>query len=228
MSKEKNSNLIFSVNKTDKIGYKEIHIGYEENGEYQEYYSFKGVFNYHILNPNTVAIIEIENENEVIRPRITMFMRKSNGHNIDTIPLFGISPKISPEMNEIGKLIITSPSDRVYSFELGGFVSAEYSQIDYDAATQTFLVKYLKSVLDKTVTLQGELDQDGHLIDDTLYLPALRTSYVVDEHNLHASIDALVPQIEKDLTKEYKRLEQRQLMSYEYELYATRKRQKKS
>lgn len=228
MAKKFIADLDLSINDIENSELKEIHIGYQIDGKYQEYYHFKGYFTYYVLNLDTIAIIEIENEKKSIRPRVTIFMRKKKGHNIDTIPLYGKMPKISPEMNAIGKLIIPSPLDRVYSFELGGFVSASYSDITYDADMKVFLVKYIEPTTSRVVTLEGTLDTEGHLIDDTLYLPSLRTSYIVDEHNLESSAATLAPKIEKDFAKDAENKEQIARNEFEYQNYLARKRQKKS
>ena len=74
------------------------------------------------------------------------------------------------------------------------------------------------------VKLTGTLDSEGHLIDDTLYMPEIRCSYLVDEHNLDNSIERLVPKTEKDITKHFHKLEQNAYADWEYACYLKRKK----
>ena len=89
----------------------------------------------------------------------------------------------------------------VYSYEFGYITSASFDKITYDEESETFHVEYYKATEYGKITLCGELDAEGHLIDDTLYAPSLRTSYIVDEHHLDFSVEKALPKIERDIKR---------------------------
>ena len=218
------SDLKISINHIDNPKYKELTIGYPDKNPHN-YYEFQGLFDYELLDSSHVLIKEIEDMHHRTYPRLTIFTRIPEGHRIDSFPIIAEIPKRSAGLKSIKKLIIPGFQRYfIYSYEFGIICSACYDVIVFDEETKTFEVTYRKMTEYGEVKLTGTLDSEGHLIDDTLYMPEIRCSYLVDEHNLDNSIERLVKKKEKDITKHFHKLEQNAYADWEYACYLKRKK----
>lgn len=219
------SDLKITINHLNGTKYNEIAIGYPERNNTQNYYRFQGIFDYELLNFSNVLIIEKEEMNNHTYPRLTVFSRISEGHRIDSFPIIAEVPPRTSGLKSIKKLIIPGFQRYfVYSYEFGVICSACFDQILFNEESKTFDVTYRKMTEYGEVRLTGILDSEGHLIDDTLYIPEIRCSYLVDEHRLDDSVEALVPKIEKDIAKDIHKQRKKEYSDWEYEYYLKRKK----
>ena len=225
MQNNKFSDLKITVDQLDNPKYKEITIGYPDHNNTQIYYRFQGTFTYELLDSSNVLIIETEDMNHQTCPRLTIFSRIPEGHRINSFPIIAKVPKRSAGLRNIKKIIIPGYQKYfVYSYEFGIICSACYDQIQFDEETKTFDVSYHKSTEYGEIKLTGTLDSEGHLIDDTLYFPDIRCSYLVDEHNLDNSIEDKVPKIERDIAKNIRKQKANEYATWENECYLKRKK----
>ena len=155
-------------------------------------------------------------------PSIRIFTKLPVGHSDNAYNAWGDEITITDELKEIKKIIIKSFSRSfVYSYEFGIITSALYNRIYYNEDNKTFFVEYDVATAKGILNLVGTLDSEGHLIDDTLYAPLLKKSYLVDEHNLDFSIAKYIPNMEKEKIKTE---EQKTYNELDYQAYLARKK----
>lgn len=227
MKNERKSDLLLMVKPNEEISIS--YIAEETKNSvmpmFYSYYQFQGSFEYLQPDAFTVIIFERKSLNKKTYPRITIFTRLENGHSINSYPLTDKEPILTEGLKKIKKIIIPGFYRYfVYSYEFGYITSAAFDKITYDEETKTFHVEYHKATEYGQITLCGELDAEGHLIDDTLYAPSLRTSYTVDEHHLDFSIEKALPKIETDIKRKETQAKQKQYTDFEYQLYLKRKK----
>lgn len=110
----------------------------------------------------------------------------------------GTNISYSEDLAKIKKMIIPYGGKYVvYSYEYGIITSAMYDNIQYQ--NDYFSIEYNIHLNDSLIKLEGTLNQDGHLIDDTLFVKELNTYILVDEHNLYESIMAELPKLKRKL-----------------------------
>ena len=227
MKNERKSDLLLMVKPNEEISISYI-VEETKNSVmpmFYSYYQFQGSFEYLQPDAFTVIIFERKSLNKKTYPRITIFTRLENGHSINSYPLTDKEPILTEGLKKIKKIIIPGFYRYfVYSYEFGYITSAAFDKITYDEETKTFHVEYHKATEYGQITLCGELDAEGHLIDDTLYAPSLRTSYTVDEHHLDFSIEKALPKIETDIKRKETQAKQKQYTDFEYQLYLKRKK----
>ena len=170
-------------------------------------------------------ICEYEDEKHKTGPRVTIFTRLEQGHRAVSFPVLNKYPVVTKGLKKIKKLIIPYFNKYiVYSYEFGIVTSASYDEMSYDEESESFHVSCHKLTSYGYVTLFGTLDSEGHLIDNTLFIPDLGLELLVDEHNLEASIDAYLPKIEKKIRKRKKQEIEKEYNEWEYQQYLKRKR----
>lgn len=227
MKNEKKSDLLLMVkpNEEISISYATEETKNSEMPMFYSYYKFQGSFEYLQPDAFTVIIFERESLNKKTYPRITIFTRLENGHSINSYPITDREPILTEGLKKIKKIIIPGFYRYfVYSYEFGYITSASFDKITYDEESETFHVEYYKATEYGKITLCGELDAEGHLIDDTLYAPSLRTSYIVDEHHLDFSVEKALPKIERDIKRKKAQTKQDQYTNFEYQMYLKRKK----
>ena len=227
MKTERKSDLLLMVkpNKEISISYAIEETKNSETPMFYSYYKFQGSFEYLQPDAFTVIIFERESLNKKTYPRITIFTRLENGHTINSYPLADKDPIFTEELKKIKKIIIPGFYRYfIYSYEFGYITSASFDKITYNEDSKTFYVEYYKATEYDKITLCGELNTEGHLIDDTLYAPTLRTSYIVDEHHLDFSVEKILPKIERDIKRKKSQAKQNQYVNFEYQMYLKRKK----
>lgn len=225
MENNKLSDLQIKTEHINGTKYNEITIDYQDSENQEVKYRFAGKFDYKLLDFFTVLVEEYEDKNHKTSLRVTIFTRLDEGHIITSFPVLKEFSKVTEGLRKIKKLIIPYfNSYVVYSYEFGYITSAIYDKIFYDEETQTFHVEYLKYTSYGFVRLFGTLDSEGHLINDTLFIPELDLELLVDEHNLEASTNTYIFTIEKAFKRKNKNDEQKEFNEWEYQHYLNRKR----
>lgn len=205
--------------------YDELTIDYPDSENDEIKYRFEGISDYKMLDFFNVLIFEYEDPYNKTSPQVTIFSRLDQGHRVVSFPVLNKWPTVTEELRKIKKLIIPYfNSYLVYSYEYGIVTSARYDSMTYDEETQTFQVSLKRLTSYGYVTLFGVLDSEGHLIDDTLFIPELDLELVVDEHNLEASIDTCLTKIEKKIEKRERQEKIHEYNEWEYQQYLKRKR----
>ena len=227
MEDKRLSDLLVNIKQLDN-GRQRITISYkdEKGDNYNEQYQCEGYLKYFQPDANSVVIQEIKASKDRNYPMIIIFSRLEKGHSLNYFCLTD-EPIINENLKDIKKMIIRQFGlEAVYSYQYGYLTSAWYDKIIYDEKTQTFQVEVIMETAKGIVRLVGELDTDGHLIDDTMYIPQLSMACLVDEDNLYESLESYKNKIERMLTKKENTKEKKAYVEYEYQLYLNRKRKK--
>ena len=225
MKNNKLSDLIIKTEHINGSNYNKLTIDYFDLENRNIKYEFRGVFDYKMLDFFNFLICEYEDEKHKTGPRVTIFTRLEQGHRAVSFPVLNKYPVVTKGLKKIKKLIIPYFNKYiVYSYEFGIVTSASYDEMSYDEESESFHVSCHKLTSYGYVTLFGTLDSEGHLIDNTLFIPDLGLELLVDEHNLDNSIEDKVPKIERDIAKNIRKQKVNEYATWENECYLKRKK----
>lgn len=185
-------------------------------------YEFEGPFIFRVLDNNNFMVLEINQQ------KINFFgFDKERRININSFGMNADRLVLNEELLTNKKIIIPGLcKDFIYSFELEAVISDFFNKITFDEENWQFLVIDEISTLYGPVTLQGIVDMDGFLLNESMYSKELNKTFYINPLDKDNSIYNLFNKIEKLMKRKSNKDYLMDLINYKKECYLTRKRKK--
>lgn len=194
------------------------------------FYQFEGVFIFKVLDNSNFMILEKYNKNDLEsnygRQRLSFFRIDEKGSkSVNTFCIRPNSFKLNKNLLSSKEIIISGIyKDFIYSFEFGKVVSDFYDRISFDEEQQQFYVVEKVLTAFGTMTLQGVLDIDGFLLNESMYSKELDREFYIDPFNKDGSIYRLTDKFDRLMRRKTYKDYLTNLANYERDCYLTRKR----
>ncbi len=194
------------------------------------FYQFKGVFIFKVLDNSNFMILEKYNitdlESNYGKQRLSLFrIDEKDSKSVNTFCIRPNSFKLNKNLLSNKEIIIPGIyKDFIYSFEFGKVISDFYDRISFDEEQQQFYVLEKVHTTFGPMTLQGVLDIDGFLLNESMYSKELDREFYIDPLNKDSSIYKLTDKFDRLMRRKSYKEYLTNLANYEKDCYLTRKR----
>lgn len=193
-------------------------------------YTFDGVFIFKVLGDYDFMVLEKCNRDKFIdnseKHKLNFFKVQEDGRiSINTFCIRPNALKLNKNLLLSKEIIIPGLyKDFIYSVEFGRVMSDFFSRITFDEEEQQFHVEDEVLTSMGPITLQGVLNIDGFLLNESMYSKELHEEFYINPFDKDSSIYKLYDRFEKLLKRKAYMDYARNLLNYERDCYLTRKR----
>lgn len=196
----------------------------------EKMYEYKGKFIFRILDNNNFVILEKDPSNTLNKcdnhQRIIFFRKDEKGKIIANKYCIK-QEKIVFDKDLLLHEEVIIPGiykDFVYNYEYGFKMSNFFSKIIFNKETNLFYVKEIVDTSYGPITLQGVLDTDGFLLNESMYSPELNETFYIHPFEIGESIEKLHNKFDRLYRRKTIQDKKKKMLEYERDNYLARKR----